>query len=169
MGGGPVAQSQPVTDPAALLAVGRRAPGLARRRSLATRGETSSDAYRGTVEESITAPSTMIPLLMPGAGAKAGMRLVPEAWRWVGRIAGEAATQTAAELGGRSIETGKAPSFKDIATTTAFNLAPQAGEELLRAVPRAVLRSGAGARTIISDVAAQESKGLGPRVFPSPG
>ena len=27
MGGGPVAQSQPVTDPAAMLAMGKRAPG----------------------------------------------------------------------------------------------------------------------------------------------
>jgi len=118
-----------------------------------------------TLEEGITKPSTMIPLLLPGAGARAGMRLVPEAWRWVGRVGGEAATQTAAELGGRAIETGQAPSFKDIATTTAWNLAPQAGEELLRAVPRTVLRSGQGARTILSDVAAQESKGLGRRVF----
>ena len=121
------------------------------------------------LEEGITKPSTMLPLVggmaAPGLGAKAGMRLVPEAWRWLGRIGGETAVQAGTELGGRMMETGQAPSFKDIATTTAWTLAPQAGEELLRAVPRAILRSGQGARTILSDVAAQESKGLGRRVF----
>lgn len=117
------------------------------------------------LEEGITKPSTMIPLLMPGAGAKAGIRLVPEAWRWVGRVGGEVATQTAAELGGRAIETGQAPNWHEIATTTAWNLAPQVIEEGGRAAFRNVLRSGQGARTILSDVAAQESKGLGRRVF----
>jgi len=177
-GAAPGGAPQPVTDPLARLAGGQPGPSreqqimdLARARQ--RRGEAQAvplppgvpTVEQETLEEGITKPSTMIPLLLPGAGARAGMRLVPEAWRWVGRVGGEAATQTAAELGGRAIETGQAPSFKDIATTTAWNLAPQAGEELLRAVPRTVLRSGQGARTILSDVAAQESKGLGRRVF----
>lgn len=169
MGAGPVAQSQPVTDPAALLAMGRRAPGWREGDPLPPEARRPPTPTEAPVEEGITKPSTMLPLVTglkaPALGARTGMRLVPEAWRWLGRIGGETVVQAGAELAGKTIETGQVPSFKDIATTTAWNLAPQAGEELLRAVPRTILRSGQGARTIISDVAAQESKGLGRRVF----
>lgn len=190
VGGGTGAAPHPVTDPIALLAIGGRPqapstnpdPQARVREELAAWEQQAGRPWRegdprlpsekrlgapdeAPLEEGMTKPSTMIPLLMPGAGAHAGIRLVPEAWRWVGRIGGEAATQTAAELGGRVLETGKTPDWKEIAATTAWNLAPQAIEEGTRATFRTILRSGQGARTILSDVAAQESKGLGRRVF----
>lgn len=72
------------------------------------------------VTESLTAPSTMIPLLMPGAGAKAVVPLIAKAPAAVGRLIRPLAEGVSQTLGfgtGRTVETGEIPSAGELGTT----------------------------------------------------
>jgi hypothetical protein len=184
VGGGPVAQSQPVTDPAALLAVGRGAPSreqqiLAEARARQQRGETKAEPLppgvptveQETLQEGITAPSTMIPLLMPGAGVKAVAPYVAKAGPLIARgarAAAEGLSQTAGWTTGRTAETGNVPSAGEIGTEAALTVATGGLVEIpaaLRGAKNAVLRRTPGAQTLLNQQAVQEAEGLGKRVF----
>jgi hypothetical protein len=132
VGGGPSQQAPTVTDPAALLAGGKGAPSdeqrvLAEARARQQRGERQAiplpplpTVEQETIEEGITAPSTMIPLLMPGAGAKAVAPLLTKAPAAVGRLIrpiAEGLSQTLGYGTGRTAETGEVPSAGELGTT----------------------------------------------------
>jgi hypothetical protein len=172
MGGGPVAQAQPVTDPAALLAVGKRAPGWREGDPLPPDARRPPTPTEAPVEESMTAPSTMIPLLMPGAGLKlAAGPLIARAPAVVGRLARpvtEGLSQTAGWTAGRTAETGQVPSPGDIGTEAALNVATGGVVEIpaaLRSAKNAALRATPGAQILLKNRAVQEAEGLGKRVF----
>lgn len=119
-----------------------------------------------TLEEGITAPSTLVPLAAGAVSIPAGAAL-PMAYRAVTRPLVEGGIQTLGEMGGQVMETGKAPTLGDVGTSFLLNTLPSGAEEWLRAGSRQVARSGRGGQTILSDEAAQRSKGLGARVFAS--
>jgi hypothetical protein len=163
VGGGPTVQAPPVTDPTALLAMGRQRgwhegdpiPPSQRPQVLPSQVE-------APLEEGITKPSTLIPL-MTGVGT--AMR---PAAGIAARVAGEALTQSAGETAGRWWETGKAPTPQEALETLAWNLVPSAGEEAVRGTARTILRSGRGGQMVLRDQAAREAQGLGQRVFQAP-
>lgn len=123
------------------------------------------------VEESLTAPSTLIPLLMGGAGAKAVQGVLGEALPWAQRLARpvvEGLSQTLGWGTGRTIETGQVPSATELGTEAALNIGVGAVAEVpgaVRDAGRAVLRSTPGGQTILKHQAVQEAEGLGQRVF----
>lgn len=171
VGGGPVAQSQPVTDPAAALAMGRRAPGWREGDPLPPEARRPPTPTEAPVTEGITAPSTMIPLLMPGAGIKAVTPLLRQAGPLTtrgARAAAEGLSQTAGWTAGRTAETGQVPSPGEIGTEAALNVATGGIVEIpsaLRAAKNAVLRATPGAQILLNQRAVQEAEGLGKRVF----
>ena len=176
MGGGPVAQSQPVTDPAALLAIGGRpqAPSTAKdqqtriREELAQWEKGAGRPWRegdplmpsqkklgapdeAPVTEGITAPSTMIPLLMPGAGIKAVAPLLSKAGPLItrgARAAAEGLSQTAGWTAGRTAETGEVPSPGEIGTEAALNVGTGGVIEGLGAARRGAIRRSQGGRAV---------------------
>ena len=171
MGGGPVAQSQSVTDQAPLLAIGRKSPVWREGDPLPPDTRRPPAPTEAPVTEGITAPSTMIPLLMPGAGIKAAAPLlakVPRAVGHLGRPAAEGLSQTAGWTAGRTAETGQLPSAGDIGTEAAMNIATGGVVELpsaLRDAKNAALRATPGAQILLKQQAVQEAEGLGKRVF----
>jgi hypothetical protein len=186
-GGQPMATPTPVTDPAARLAVGggetREQQILAEAQARQQRGEVpAGTAPPGGVvlprppadvplEEGVTKPSTMIPLLMPGAGIK----MLPEAVRQGTGLVARAArpvveglSQTLGWGTGKTIETGQVPSAGEVATEAALNIGTSAVPEVVgaaRDVKRALLRSTPGGQTLLKQQAVQEAEGLGQRVF----
>jgi hypothetical protein len=171
VGGGPVAQSQPVTDPAALLAVGKRPPGWREGDPLPADARRPPTPTEAPVEEGITKPSTMIPLLMPGAGVKAVAPMLGKAGPLItrgARAAAEGLSQTAGWTAGRTAETGQVPSPGEIGKEAALNVATGGIVEIpaaLRGAKNAVLRRTPGAQTLLNQQAVQEAEGLGKRVF----
>jgi hypothetical protein len=123
------------------------------------RPQIAAPPQEAPVEEGITKPSTMLPLvttpLTLGGGA-------------VARPVIEGVTQTVTELGGRWWETGKLPTPGEALETFAWNLLPAAGEEVVRAGGRAVLRSGRGGQMLLRDQAAREAEEMGKRVMRAP-
>ena len=123
------------------------------------------------LEEGMTAPSTMIPLLMPGAGLK----LVPGALKTAApflnravRPVAEGLSQTAGWTAGRTAETGEVPSPAEIGKEAALNVAVGGVVEIpsaLRAAKNAALRSTPGAQILLNQRAVQEAERLGKRVF----
>ena len=176
VGGGPVAQSQAVTDPAALLAVGRRAPGWREGETPPPGAKRPPMPTEAPLEESLTAPSTMIPLLMPGAGintiAKPAASVllkegVPLALRGK-QVLAEGLSQTLGWTAGRTAETGEVPSPKEIGIEAALNIGVGGLVEIpsaLRASRNAALRATPGAQILLNQRAVQEAEGLGKRVF----
>ena len=184
VGGGPVAQSQPVTDPLALLAVGKRPPGWREGDPLPPGAKRPPTPTEAPVTEGITAPSTMIPLVlgtgMPGVTVAApGLKVAQKALSTVlpkagplitrgARAVGEALSQTAGWTAGRTAETGEVPSPGEIGTEAALNVATGGVVEIpaaLRGAKSAVLRRTPGAQTLLNQQAVQEAEGLGKRVF----
>jgi hypothetical protein len=123
------------------------------------------------VTESLTAPSTMIPLLMPGAGLKlaAGpIKALPSLLQRGARPVVEGLSQTAGWTAGRTAETGEVPSPGEIGKEAALNVATGGVVEIpaaLRSAKNAVLRSTPGAQILLNQRAVQEAEGLGKRVF----
>jgi hypothetical protein len=184
MGGGPVAQSQPVTDPAALLAMGKRAPGWREGDPLPPGARRPPTPTEAPVTEGITEPSTMIPLILgmgipgltvatPGMAVAQGAltKALPKAGPLItrgARVAGEALSQTAGWTAGKTAETGEVPSPGEIGKEAALNVATGGIVEIpaaLRAAKNAALRSTPGAQILLNQRAVQEAEGLGKRVF----
>lgn len=138
----------------------------ARDPSAAFRPRSVPSIQEETLEEDITKPSTLIPLAA-GAGAWRATEALPMAYRWATRPLVEGAVQTIGELGGQTIETGKAPSLGNVVTSTALNLLPPSMEEGARLGLRQLGRSSRGGQSVLSDEAARRSAGMGERVFAS--
>jgi hypothetical protein len=105
------------------------------------------------VTESLTAPSTMIPLLMPGAGAKAVAPLLTKAPAAVGRLIrpiAEGLSQTLGYGTGRTAETGEVPSAGELGTELAVTTATGGVLEGAGAVYSAFLRRSKGGQAIIN-------------------
>jgi hypothetical protein len=112
------------------------------------------------LEEGITRPSTMIPLIMgvgiPGLttaapGMAAAERLVGKAGPLITRGAraiGEGVSQTLGWTAGRTIETGEVPSPGEIGTEAALNIGAGGVLETLSAGTRAVLRRSRAGKAI---------------------
>jgi len=154
MGGGPVRQAQPVTDPAALLAGGRQAARPWREGDpLPPEAKRPPTPTEAPVTESLTAPSTMIPLLMPGAGLKlvpgALKTGAPLAYRGA-RAAAEGLSQTLGWTAGRTAETGEVPSPGEIGTEAALNVAAGGILEGLGATGQAILRRSQAGKAIVA-------------------
>jgi hypothetical protein len=160
MGGGPVAQSQPVTDPAALLALGKRAPGWREGDPLPPGARRPPMPTEAPVTEGITAPSTMIPLVMgtgipflttAAPGMAAVQRLLPQAGPLItrgARAAGEGLSQTLGWTAGRTAETGQVPSPGEIGTEAALNVGTGGVIEGLGAARRGLIRRSQGGRAV---------------------
>jgi hypothetical protein len=124
-----------------------------------------------TLEEGITKPSTMIPLLLPGTGIKAVTPLLKQAGPLLtrgARVVAEGLSQTAGWTAGRTAETGEVPSLREIGNEAEMNLVTGGLVEIpaaYRAAKNAVLRSTPGAQTLLNQRAVQEAEGLGTRVF----
>lgn len=117
-----------------------------------------------TLEEGITAPSTLVPLAMGAVSVPAGAAL-PMATRALTRPAVEGVSQTLGEVGGQYMETGKVPSLGAVGTSLLLNTLPSAGEEAVRGVLRTGASSSRGGQVIRADEAAQRARGMGERVF----
>jgi hypothetical protein len=105
------------------------------------------------LEESLTAPSTLIPLLMGGAGIKAGMRVLGEAAPWAGRLVRPIAEGLSQTLGfgtGRTLETGKLPSPGELATELAVTTATGRVLEDIGAIGADFLRRSKGGKAIMA-------------------
>lgn len=135
-----------------------------------------SDARLGApdeppLEEGITKPSTMIPLLMPGAGLTLASPLLTRAAPFVQRLArpvAEGVSQTAGWTAGRTAETGQVPSPGEIGTEAALTIATGGVVEIpgaVRDATRALLRRTPGAQILLKQQAVDEAEGLGTRVF----
>jgi hypothetical protein len=119
-----------------------------------------------TLEEGITAPSTLIPLAAGGVSLRAGAAL-PMAYRWATRPLVEGGLQTLGEVGGQVMETGKPPTLGDVTKSLALNILPPSLEEGGRLGLRQLGRSSRGGQAVLSDEAAQRAEGMGQRVFAS--
>jgi hypothetical protein len=172
VGGGPTVQAQPVTDPAALLAVGRQRPWHeGDPLPPSQRPQVLPSQVEAPLEEGITRPSTMLPLLMPGAGAKVVMPLLKQAGPLItrgARAVAEGLSQTAGWTAGRTAETGEVPSPGEVGKEAVINIATGGVVEIpaaLRSAKNAALRSTPGAQILLNQRAVQEAEGLGKRVF----
>ena len=184
VGGGPVAQSQAVTDPAALLALGKRAPGWREGDPLPPEAKRPPTPTEAPVTEHVTEPSTMIPLIMglgipgltvaaPGAAAAQGAlaKALPKAGPLItrgARAVGEGVSQTLGWTAGKTAETGQVPSPKAIGTEAVLNVGTGGLVEIpsaLRGAKNAALRATPGAQILLKNRAVQEAEGLGKRVF----
>jgi hypothetical protein len=101
------------------------------------------------LEEGFTKPSTMIPLLMGGAGLKAATRVVPETLTRLARPVAEGLSQTLGWGTGRTIETGQVPSPGEIGTEAALNIAVGGAFEGLHAGVQQRLRRSQAGRAIV--------------------
>lgn len=117
-----------------------------------------------TLEEGITAPSTLVPLAMGAVSVPAAAAL-PMAARAVTRPVVEGGMQAMGELGGQYMETGKVPSLGDVTSSILMNMLPSAGEEAVRGALRTGARASRGGQVIQADEAAQRARGMGERVF----
>jgi hypothetical protein len=119
-----------------------------------------------TLEEGITAPSTLVPLAAGAVALPAGAAL-PMVGRALTRPLVEGGLQTLGEVGGQVMETGKLPSIGDVTTSLALNTLPSAAEETLRFGGRQLGRKSRGGQVHMRDEAAQRAEGLGARAFAS--
>jgi hypothetical protein len=139
----------PAKDPTA----GFRAPGV-------------PSVQQETLEEGITAPSTLIPLAAGAVSLPAGAAL-PMVGRALTRPLVEGGLQTLGEVGGQVMETGKLPSIGDVTTSAMINTLPSAAEETLRFGGRQLGRASRGGQIHLRHEAAQRAQGMGARAFAS--
>jgi hypothetical protein len=111
-----------------------------------------------SAEEGITKPSTMIPMLMGGAGVKAVQATVPKAWQWLTRPVAEGLSQTAGWFTGRTAETGQVPSARETLTEAALTTATGGLLEVPAAARQALRWSKGGQAILGADEATTAAK-----------
>lgn len=105
------------------------------------------------LEETLTTPSTLIPMLMGGAGLKAVQGTLAEAAPWVGRFVRPIAEGLSQTLGfgtGRTIETGKPPTPGELGTEWLATTATGRVFEDIGAIGADVLRRSQAGRAILT-------------------
>jgi transglycosylase-like protein with SLT domain len=114
------------------------------------------------VEESLTAPSTLIPLLMGGAGIKAAQPVIGEAAPYVGRLVRPVAEGLSQTLGfgtGRTIETGTPPTAGEVGENLLWSVGAGGVLEGLSATGQRLLaRSQAGKAVLAAEEQTQAAK-----------
>lgn len=188
VGGGPTATPQPVTDPAALLAVGgagaprpqtREQQILAAARERQRQQGTPSvplppgvpTVEQETLQETLTAPETLIPLAIGGVGGAvgraAGTALRPYVAPWLGRAAG--ALPTLSEAAGNyasrwlNVQLGYEEPGK---VGDVVSVALPISQRVLGAGTRAVTRNLPGAGVVRHELGEQALEGLRTRLRP---
>jgi hypothetical protein len=109
------------------------------------------------LEETLTKPTTLIPLLMGGAGLKATQRVLGEAAPYVGRLVRpvvEGLSQTLGFGAGRTIETGKLPTPGELGTEFVVTAGTGRILEDIGAIGMDVLRRSKGGQAILTADAA---------------